>query len=165
MSVGENHRGEQGWLSQASEALSAALSRHPPAQLSQDFEMTARWASCHELSANPVQLSNCLSGLPNQERGFHLIPTFPEHGVCLNQGYGDWCPVMRVLRPREIAVLTELSASVTPALAGKPMMLDHDFCVLRPGPHTLTAFLRPPKVPRHAGFPRGEHRGSRHRFL
>ena len=29
----------------------------------------------------------------------------------------------------------------------------------------LTAFLRPPKVPRHAGFPRGEHRGSRHRFL
>ena len=23
----------------------------------------------------------------------------------------------------------------------------------------LTAFLRPPKVPRHAGFPRGEHRG------
>ena len=24
---------------------------------------------------------------------------------------------------------------------------------------------RPPKVPRHAGFPRGEHRGSRHRFL
>ena len=22
-----------------------------------------------------------------------------------------------------------------------------------------------PKVPRHAGFPRGEHRGSRHRFL
>ena len=27
------------------------------------------------------------------------------------------------------------------------------------------AFLRPPKVPRHAGFPRGEHRGSRHRFL
>ena len=31
--------------------------------------------------------------------------------------------------------------------------------------HALTAFLRPPKVPRHAGFPRGEHRGSRHRFL
>ena len=30
---------------------------------------------------------------------------------------------------------------------------------------SLTAFLRPPKVPRHAGFPRGEHRGSRHRFL
>ena len=30
---------------------------------------------------------------------------------------------------------------------------------------TLTAFLRPPDVPRHAGFPRGEHRGSRHRFL
>ena len=29
----------------------------------------------------------------------------------------------------------------------------------------MTAFLRPPKVPRHAGFPRGEHRGSRHRFL
>ena len=26
-------------------------------------------------------------------------------------------------------------------------------------------FLRPPEVPRHAGFPRGEHRGSRHRFL
>ena len=26
-------------------------------------------------------------------------------------------------------------------------------------------FLRPPKVPRHAGFPRGDHRGSRHRFL
>ena len=25
---------------------------------------------------------------------------------------------------------------------------------------SLTAFLRPPKVPRHAGFPRGEHRGS-----
>ena len=25
----------------------------------------------------------------------------------------------------------------------------------------MTAFLRPPKVPRHAGFPRGEHRGSR----
>ena len=30
---------------------------------------------------------------------------------------------------------------------------------------SLTIFLRPPKVPRHAGFPRGEHRGSRHRFL
>ena len=30
---------------------------------------------------------------------------------------------------------------------------------------SLTAFLRPPKVPRHAGLPRGEHRGSRHRFL
>ena len=29
----------------------------------------------------------------------------------------------------------------------------------------LTPFRRPPKVPRHAGFPRGEHRGSRHRFL
>ena len=27
----------------------------------------------------------------------------------------------------------------------------------------LSAFLRPPKVPRHAGFPRGEHRGPRHR--
>ena len=26
---------------------------------------------------------------------------------------------------------------------------------------SLTAFLRPPKVPRHTGFPRGEHRGSR----
>ena len=72
-----------------------------------------------------------------------MIPTFPEHGVCLNQGYGDWCPVMRVLPPREIAVLTELSASVTPALAGKPMMLDHDFCVLRPVPHTFTC----PSVP------------------
>ena len=24
---------------------------------------------------------------------------------------------------------------------------------------SLTAFLRPPKAPRHAGFPRGEHRG------
>ena len=30
---------------------------------------------------------------------------------------------------------------------------------------SMAAFLRPPKVPRHAGFPRGEHRGSRHRFL
>ena len=30
---------------------------------------------------------------------------------------------------------------------------------------SLTAFLRPPKVPRHAGFPRGEHRGSRHHFI
>ena len=29
----------------------------------------------------------------------------------------------------------------------------------------IPAFLRPPRVPRHAGFPRGEHRGSRHRFL
>ena len=26
-------------------------------------------------------------------------------------------------------------------------------------PSPLTAFLRPPKVPRHAGVPRGEHRG------
>ena len=25
--------------------------------------------------------------------------------------------------------------------------------------------MRPPKFPRHAGFPRGEHRGSRHRFI
>ena len=30
---------------------------------------------------------------------------------------------------------------------------------------SLTAFLRPPKVPRNAGFPRGEHSGSLHRFL
>ena len=28
-----------------------------------------------------------------------------------------------------------------------------------------TMLLLHPKVPRHAGFPRGEHRGSRHRFL
>ena len=28
-----------------------------------------------------------------------------------------------------------------------------------------TGELRPPKVPRHAGVHRGEHRGSRHRFL
>ena len=33
-------------------------------------------------------------------------------------------------------MLTELSESTAPALAGKPMMLDHDFCVLRPVPHT-----------------------------
>ena len=26
-------------------------------------------------------------------------------------------------------------------------------------PYTLTAFLRPPKVPRHAGFPRGSFQG------
>ena len=30
---------------------------------------------------------------------------------------------------------------------------------------SLTAFLRPPKDPRHAGFPRGEHRGSRHHLI
>ena len=31
-------------------------------------------------------------------------------------------------------------------------------------PLTLSLSIDP-KVPRHAGFPRGEHRGSRHRFL
>ena len=30
------------------------------------------------------------------------------------------------------------------------------------GTSSSGVFLRPPKVPRHAGFPRGEHRGSRH---
>ena len=30
-----------------------------------------------------------------------------------------------------------------------------------PAKRSLTAFMRPPKVPRHAGLPRGEHRGSR----
>ena len=50
------------------------------------------------------------------------------------------------LRNRLIAGM----ARATPALKGETV------------PDSLPAT---PKIPRHAGFPRGEHRGSRHRFL
>ena len=53
------------------------------------------------------------------------------------------------------------------------VLLPGDLCTPGGGPASsvpwgqvrVLTFLRPPKVPRHAGFPRGEHRGSRHRFL
>ena len=37
--------------------------------------------------------------------------------------------------------------------------------ILAENPRDRRAFLRPPKVPRQAGFPRGEHRVSRNHFI